>query len=109
MLKVLCLFQASKSSVRSNSKVLCIEEIIERLGSYISKSKIDIAFLSPNDRLLLSLIEVNLRPVEEILENQEIQDAIKQTTCFSIVLLAYSVRGVLRKDIELVTFKASCL
>jgi hypothetical protein len=98
-LLIIWLFQVCAFSVRAYPNEVCVSEIIER--SSISKSKIDIAFLSPDSRLLLNLIEV--KTFEGTWENQETQDAIKQTICYSIVPLAYSVWGVLQMKIELVS------
>ena len=74
------------------SHELIVREIIER-GS-LAGSKIDISFMSPDSKHLLGLIEG--KALEGKFGNGDTKKAIKQTLCYSILPLAYSIWGALK-------------
>ena len=74
------------------SHELIVREIIKRCS--LADSKIDISFLSPDSKHLLGLIEV--KAFEGKFDNADTKKAIKQTLCYSILPLAYSIWGALK-------------
>jgi hypothetical protein len=74
------------------SHELIVREIIKRCS--LADSKIDISFLSPDSKHLLGLIEV--KAFEGKFDHEDTKQAIKETLCYSILPLAYSIWGALK-------------
>ena len=76
----------------SGKSQLVVREILERCS--LACSKLDISFASPDSSLLLGLIET--KGFAGKFENQDTQAALKQTICYSVLPLAYSLWGALQ-------------
>ena len=72
---------------------LVVREVLERCS--LARSKLDICFVSPDSSLLLGLIET--KGFEGNFEDQDTQAALKQTICYSVLPLAYSLWGALKE------------
>ena len=75
-------------------KELCVSEIVPSCS--LARSKLDIAFYccQSDQNLLLGFWEA--KNLKGDFDNEDTQSAIKQTICYSLVPLAYSLWGVLR-------------